>query len=673
MEGRPDAAAGPWSGRMELPQARQEGRQARQDTLYRRMRDWARCAPARAEVGGLQSYRRRPTTTLFHRSALYSWRGYPDSERAVGRCGLPGVGAGDAAAAPHQPRALADPLRRALPLTVDLVSGRLHLGALPREIWSRLEVATGSLVPLFVLRFFIQFLALAPNWARRVQQGAIIASLLGLGVAVSPLIGWPVATAAVTIWSYGVLTATLLLLYWRQQSAPSRLERTRLLYLFVGASAAVGFSALDLLARIGLPWPTLGGVVATLYLFFLSQTLQRHRLLDLHELLGKVAAVCSLALMLALVYGVIGFWLKDRPGLFLFNTVIASFVILSLFEPLRAKLEEQILASLFRERFELIRTLVGLRAKLSTILNPTQMATLLLDTLYDTRRVTHTSVYLLAEDQPGFRLLDSRGPNPVPFLEASSARALLSAIASGERAVLLENVERRLLELTADAMPAELARGQDEAKRLGDVRAAMIQMCSAITFPLIGEDRVLGFWNLWDERVPEAYSSDEIAAMLEVAERSAVVIENSQLIERIRERDRLAALGEMAAGLAHEIRNPLGAIKGAAQVLNPLKPRGDDGELMQIIDEEVNRLNGVVTEFLDYSRPLKPLLVPADVNEILRRTVKLLESQGLPKGVTLELLLEEQLPPAVGDAEQLKQVFLNLALNALQAMPKGGP
>src|SRR5207248_561710 len=67
--------------------------------------------------------------------------------------------------------------------------------------------------------------------------------------------------------------------------------------------------------------------------------------------------------------------------------------------------------------------------------------------------------------------------------------------------------------------------------------------------------------------------------------------------------DRLAALGEMAAGLAHEIRNPLGAIKGAAQYLDPAQLQGGDGEILQIIVEEVNRLDGVVAQFLDYSRP----------------------------------------------------------------------
>src|SRR5690606_32549300 len=141
----------------------------------------------------------------------------------------------------------------------------------------------------------------------------------------------------------------------------------------------------------------------------------------------------------------------------------------------------------------------------------------------------------------------------------------------------------------------------EENKRLTERRAALTAMKAGISIPLLGGDRVIGFLNLGDERVPEAYSSDEIALMLEIAEQTATVVENSKLFERMKERDRLAALGEMAAGLAHEIRNPLGAIKGAAQFLEPSGIGAEDREFLDVIVEEVDRLNGVVTQFLDYA------------------------------------------------------------------------
>jgi signal transduction histidine kinase len=165
------------------------------------------------------------------------------------------------------------------------------------------------------------------------------------------------------------------------------------------------------------------------------------------------------------------------------------------------------------------------------------------------------------------------------------------------------------------------------------------------------------------------------------------VIESSQAYERVKERDRLAALGEMAAGLAHEIRNPLGAIKGAAQLLitdgvasgTPAVPAmvsstNEMVELLDIIVEEANRLNNVVTRFLDYARAERPGREGAgkvDLNQVVRKTVQLLQ-QELPRSVELRVRIDEMLPPIAGDPESLMQVFLNLGQNALHAMPDGG-
>jgi signal transduction histidine kinase len=464
----------------------------------------------------------------------------------------------------------------------------------------------------------------------------------------------------------------------------TRVERARLLYLFVGAVVAVVLSTLDMMPRFGLPYPLegLGSISLTVFMFFLSQTLQRHRLLDLHEFLGKIVVVTSLGLVLVMIYGGLVSWVGERRELFYFNTVVASFVILSLFEPLREKVEEWVVATLFHERYELVRDLEALRDRIGNVIDPAGLAAVVLDGLVDTRRVTHCSLWLLADDRPGYRLLDFRGPPPAPFLEPATARALLAASSSGQKAILLENIDRRIAELrgllppgptehesrSGRGAPAAIA---EELKRLSDARAAMVAMKAGMTMPLLAGDRVVGFLACWDERVQEAFASDEIAHLIEVADRCALVIENSKLYQQMKERDRLAALGEMSAGLAHEIRNPLAAIKGAAQYLDPQKLPTEDREFLEIMIEEVNRLNGVVTQFLDYSRPLKPALAPIAVNEVVEKTFKLLQPDT-PANVTVEISLADWLPRVQADAEQLKQVFLNLALNAFQAMPAGG-
>ena len=213
-----------------------------------------------------------------------------------------------------------------------------------------------------------------------------------------------------------------------------------------------------------------------------------------------------------------------------------------------------------------------------------------------------------------------------------------------------------------DPQSAALA---EERARLSELGAAMAAMRAGVSIPLMAGQGVVGFLCLLDDRVPEAFASDELQAMLQVAEQAAITIENSRLYEKMKERDRLAALGEMAAGLAHEIRNPLGAIKGAAQYLDPATLRGGDAEILQIIVEEVNRLDGVVTQFLDYSRPFPDRATDkfsrTDLNDVVARTMKLVEA-SLPANVRVELDFEPQLPLVLADAEQLKQVFINLAV-----------
>jgi nitrogen-specific signal transduction histidine kinase len=524
----------------------------------------------------------------------------------------------------------------------------------------------GSLVPAAAVNFFLEFVGVPVPHSRPVRRWAFGSAVIGWTVGLTPLADNTLAQVGVTVWVLAALAISLSLLIHRIRQTPSQVDRQRLTYLAIGAGVCIFLGALDFLGPLGVPVPTVGPLFTQLYLFFLAQTLLRLRLLDLNELLGKVVALTVLATIVGAVFLVLTGWVRERPQLYVFNTAVAAFVILTLVDPLRSMVEERVTALFFRERFELIQSLTGLRARMANVIEVPELATLVLDALNETRRVTHASVFLLAEDRPGFRLLDFRGPQPALFLDTSAARGVLHAVASGQKAVLLENLDRRAVEMRTQL--TEGKRVRDELRRLHDTRAALQAMKAGITVPLLGnEQTVLGFLNLWDERVAEAYASDEIALLLEVAEHFATVVENSKLYDKMRERDRLAALGEMAAGLAHEIRNPLGAIKGAVQCLDPQQLQGEDREFLEVIVEEVNRLNGVVTAFLDYARPLKGNFGPTDVNEVVTRTVRLVQN-AVPPNVKLQLELDLAASRVQADAEQLKQVLINLVQNAVQAV-----
>jgi two-component system nitrogen regulation sensor histidine kinase GlnL len=145
-----------------------------------------------------------------------------------------------------------------------------------------------------------------------------------------------------------------------------------------------------------------------------------------------------------------------------------------------------------------------------------------------------------------------------------------------------------------------------------------------------------------------------------------------ELEEDLKRADRLATMGTLAAGLAHEIRNPLGGIKGAAQLLRrALDPTSSLREYTDIMIREVDRVNKLIEQLLDLSRPLQLTLAPVNIHEILD-DVLLLQSQADGRNVTVRKVFDPSLPPIRGDRAQLTQVFLNLFKNAFEAMDGRG-
>ncbi|NOY53067.1 MAG: PAS domain-containing protein [Deltaproteobacteria bacterium] len=145
------------------------------------------------------------------------------------------------------------------------------------------------------------------------------------------------------------------------------------------------------------------------------------------------------------------------------------------------------------------------------------------------------------------------------------------------------------------------------------------------------------------------------------------------LKEHIRRQDRLAALGELSAGIAHEIRNPLGIIKGAAGLLRKesFSQSAKTEELTSVILEEVDRLNEVISDFLEFARPKPPLFKPQNINELIRNTLQMVALQIDEQKTRIKERLEPGLPPILADEHQMHQIFLNLLLNALQATDRG--
>jgi len=308
---------------------------------------------------------------------------------------------------------------------------------------------------------------------------------------------------------------------------------------------------------------------------------------------------------------------------------------------------------------------------------------------------------LLEPEGNGYELAGHFGSRPIERLDAAARRPLLFRLVSARQPVTLEQLEREhdlltgrrgtvadlealdaiartLVELQAGAVIGIYpSRNIESSRRASTVSGALLRVSEDSAF--VPSEQLIGFLCIKDDRSRDAFASAELDILATIAAQLGITVQNSQLYERMKERDRLAAIGQMAAGLAHEIRNPLGAIKGAAEFIAPDadgRLPEDAGDFVRIVIEETRRLNRVVSQFLDYARPWRGDDSPLDVSDVIHKTVvvlkQIIEEQALsqPGTVSPTIVLEmlPDLPQVRGDAEQLRQVFLNLALNAVQAM-----
>ena len=476
---------------------------------------------------------------------------------------------------------------------------------------------------------------------------------------------------AAGIYIFATLALIHRAMFRHMRRARSDSDRKRLSFLLYGGVVALLLTTGELVPRAAV-LAALGHVASTFYVYFLYQSIIARRLIDLVELLGKAAVLAALTLLLAAIYSMLVLWVgSGRQGLWLFNTLVASFVILILYDQVRPWIEETTAQLLFRERHQLRQVVNHLTHVLRTTLGVEEMRNRVVEGLHGSGRATQVAMYLASETEMTFQLIAHRGEEPPRILSMTQQPTLLQELRRERRPILAEQLALRYQDL-----PTLLTRSdptlQRELDRTGEALEALRSMRASVVIPMLVDDRIMGLLTLGDEHRGDAYSTDELALLLSLAEAGAVVIENSHEYEKQRERDRLVAVGEMAAGMAHEIRNPLGAIKGAAQCLDPQTLPADAREFIDVIIEEVDRLGGVVHQFLEYARPLRGSPMAIDINDVVLATLRLMGHEGIPTQVQLRQDLAHGLPCAHVDPEQLKQVLINLILNAIQAMPTGG-
>ncbi len=446
------------------------------------------------------------------------------------------------------------------------------------------------------------------------------------------------------------------------------MKRNRIKFLLL--ASVIGFSGGStnfLLVFDFIRIPPIGNYFIALSLFILFYSMSRHR--DINIVLTKWTTYLLMTVLLflpSIILVILGQRYFFKEISYVFSIIVFSIILLVTicFPKMKSMTEKVVEQLLFKDQYDYRETLGKFSKALVTILDLESLSKRIIETITEAMGVEKASLFLMDEEKGGYFLLGSR--------MIGKAFATLSL---PKEAPLPHHLQK----MREIIVREELMKGA-KIPELNDIIQQMCQLEAEVSIPLISKGQLIGMINLSHKFNKDIYSQEDIELLSTLANQATIAVENSRLYEDlkksksyIRRTDRLASLGILTAGLAHEIRNPLVAIKTFTQLL---PERLDDEEFrnhfLTIASGEVDRISSLINELLEFARPSEPKLQMEDINTVLDGMILLISTETKKKNVNIRKHYAADLPPIQIDREQMKQVFLNILLNAIEATPEHG-
>jgi len=448
------------------------------------------------------------------------------------------------------------------------------------------------------------------------------------------------------------------------------LRRNQLKYVIYSSAIGLAAGATSFLPFISSSVPPIGAPLVYFYTFPIAYAVARKRLMDIDVVIKRslIHALLLLALLIPCYLIVI---FGQRLAFGTINTTFSMctlgllMIVGFLFPKIRFRTEEALERVLFKKRTDHRETLLRSSQEMVSVVDLQALSESLAQTVGRALAIAKVSLFLLDDQKGSFFQAACRGfeNGDVRFPLLQRTDPLVQKLSTSRKAIVREELV--------------MADGGSRESRLVDV---MSELEAEISVPIISKQKLIGILNLGRKEDKEIYSTEDLELLSTLANQAAIAIENARLYENLkqsqntlRRADRLSSLGLLTAGLAHEIRNPLVAIRTFTQLL---PERYDDAEFREgfqgLALKEVDRICGLINDLLSFARPSRPNVAEEDMNDVVDGIARILETEAKEKGVQIARDFGADLPKIWIDREQLKQVFMNLILNAIQAMRDGG-
>ena len=408
--------------------------------------------------------------------------------------------------------------------------------------------------------------------------------------------------------------------------------------------------------------PPIGNIFGAVYVVMATYAIARHRLMDINIVITKGMVYTFLLLIFGSCY--LGLMLIINKIFFQiinYQIIIAYFILflfmmgwlIFLLPRLKIKTEKIIERALFKENYKYRQIIREFNKNLTFIPKEKDMLNQTINHLSNVMGVPRVCILLMDEMSGDYivKMHSNLSQNELKLYNIPMDSELVKWLIENKKAFLKTDIG--------------ISSQSQEFERINKILEKLkISLC----IPLIIENKLIGILLLGDKKSGDMFSDVDIELLESLGNQLSLAISYKKIMRRIIQADKLIALGTLAAGLAHEMRNPLSSIQTFFQLF-PIKYKDKEfrEKFSKIASRDVDRINRIIEGMLAFAAPKPPQFFPLNLNEVVDETLVLLDTKIKRNNIKI-VKNYDNLPITLGDKEQLKQVFLNLFINAIQSM-----